>query len=72
MSCARPTGTARAAFVAANDLQSRSAGGEVSYLSEPRIAAKVACYATDPDTNADDDEYRLFAVGLDHLHAKDL
>lgn len=56
----------------ANDRKAASFGGEGRYRFDARFAAKIGYYATDPDTDLDDDEFALLAFGIDHTYAKDL
>ena len=56
----------------ANDLQATTYGGEIRFKFAAKFAAKAGYYFTDPDTDTDDDEYQMFAIGVDHKYAKDL
>lgn len=58
--------------VTLNDKSATTFGGEVNWKFIEKFAAKVGYYASDPDTDTDDDEFSLFAIGVDHKYAKDL
>jgi predicted porin len=55
-----------------NDKTATTYGGEAQFTFKPKYQAKVAYYMADPNTDADDDEFSLLAIGIDHHYAKDL
>ena len=55
-----------------NDKKAMTFGGEAEYKVSEGYAAKVGYYVADPDTDADDDEYSLLALGIDRDFSKSL
>jgi predicted porin len=55
-----------------NDKKAVTFGGEAEYLLNETYSAKVGFYMADPNTDNDDDEYNLLAVGVDKQFSKDM
>ncbi len=54
------------------DMSATTIGGEAMFQFDPMFAFKVGYFMADPNTDADDDEYNLLAIGVDHTYAKNL
>lgn len=54
------------------DMSATTMGGEAMFQFDPMFAFKLAYFMADPNTDADDDEYNLLAIGVDHTYAKNI
>lgn len=55
-----------------DELKSSTFGGEAQFAWAEKWAAKALYFMADPNTDADDDDYSLMGIGIDHNFAKDV
>ncbi|MBU8869384.1 MAG: porin [Gemmatimonadales bacterium] len=55
-----------------NDKKAMTYGAEAEFQFAQKYSTKAGYYLADPNTDVDDDEFSLLAVGLDHQFSKDL
>lgn len=54
------------------DVSATTMGAEAQFQFDPKFAFKGAYYMADPNTDTDDNEYAMLALGVDHTYAKNV